>query len=201
MGRLLIIHEESFEGVELSSNVYVLKLNGKYCVFDASGHPDLMIFLIKAGINKEKIVGAFLTHGHFDHVMGIHSLNKHNIKCYINYSDLYLLHMDSVWEIHDGEKLLEEFGLMAIHTPGHTPGSTCFYSESEAFLISGDTVFSDGCFGRTDLPGGNNEDMKNSLRLLSSLKIESILPGHGSYVKENGSKIIKVALSNAEILL
>lgn len=153
------------------------------------------------GINKENIVGAFLTHGHFDHVTGIHSLNKYGIKCYINYCDLYLLHTNSVLDIHDGEKILEEFGLRAVHTPGHTPGSTCFYSESKALLISGDTIFSDGCFGRTDLPGGNNEDMKNSLRLLSFLNIESILPGHGNYLREGGSKIIKIALSNAEFLL
>ncbi|MCS7097661.1 MAG: MBL fold metallo-hydrolase [Candidatus Methanomethyliaceae archaeon] len=195
------MHEESFEGVGLSSNVYILKSNDKYCIFDTSGHPDLIDFLVKAGINREKIVGAFLTHGHFDHVMGICSLNRYNIKCYIDYSDLYLLHVNSVLDIHDGEKLLEEFGLRSIHTPGHTPGSTCFYSESEAFLISGDTVFSDGCFGRTDLPGGNNDDMKSSLRLLSSLKIESIFPGHGGYIRKDGSKIIKIALSNAEILL
>ncbi|MEM1572972.1 MAG: MBL fold metallo-hydrolase [Candidatus Methanomethylicaceae archaeon] len=185
----------------MSSNVYILKLQDNYCIFDASGHPDLLNFLIELGINKEKIVGAFLTHGHFDHVAGINSLNKSGIKCYINYCDLYLLHTNSVLDINDGEEILEKFGLISIHTPGHTPGSTCFYSESKALLISGDTIFSDGCFGRTDLPGGNNEDMKNSLRLLSTLNIESILPGHGNYLKEGGSKIIKIALSNAEFLL
>ncbi|MCQ5336729.1 MAG: MBL fold metallo-hydrolase [Candidatus Methanomethylicia archaeon] len=197
----LIIHEETFEEVGLSSNVYILKSNNGYIIFDTSGHKELLKFLIDIGINKDKIICAFLTHGHFDHSNGAISLIKNNIKCYMSYEDLYLIDFSPVLDINDGEKILEKVNLEVLKTPGHTPGSTCFYSESEALLISGDTVFSDGCFGRTDLPGGNSVAIKNSLRILSSLNIEVLFPGHGNYVTKGGSKIINYALNNAEHLI
>ncbi|RZN55383.1 MAG: hypothetical protein DSO09_04325 [Candidatus Methanomethylicota archaeon] len=196
-----IIHEETFEEVGLSSNVYILKSNNGYIIFDTSGHKELLKFLIDIGINKDKIICAFLTHGHFDHSNGAISLIKNNIKCYMSYEDLYLIDFSPVLDINDGEKILEKVNLEVLKTPGHTPGSTCFYSESEALLISGDTVFSDGCFGRTDLPGGNSVAIKNSLRILSSLNIEVLFPGHGNYVTKGGSKIINYALNNAEHLI
>lgn len=63
-----------------------------------------------------------------------------------------------------------------VHTPGHTPGSQCFHVEGR--LISGDTLFLEGC-GRTDLPGSNVEDMYHSLHTLSTLSDDTIVyPGH-----------------------
>ena len=62
-----------------------------------------------------------------------------------------------------------------IHTPGHTPGSQCFHVGGR--LISGDTLFLDGC-GRTDLPGSNPEDMYYSLQKLAAMpSIHGRLPG------------------------
>lgn len=174
-----------------------------YCIFDASGHPALLSFLTAIGVDKDQIVAIFLTHGHYDHVTGLVSLQ--NIKAYINYKDLGLLRshigVREVSDLVEAQPILEKVGLKAISTPGHTPGSTCFYSEGEQLLISGDTVFADGCFGRTDLVGGSNSEMKNSLRLLSSLKVKSLLPGHGHYIVDGGSNVIAFALSNANYLL
>jgi glyoxylase-like metal-dependent hydrolase (beta-lactamase superfamily II) len=63
-----------------------------------------------------------------------------------------------------------------IHTPGHTPGSQCFHVDGR--LISGDTLFLDGC-GRTDLPGSNAEDMYHSLQHLAAMPTATIVyPGH-----------------------
>ena len=63
-----------------------------------------------------------------------------------------------------------------IHTPGHTPGSQCFHVGGR--LISGDTLFLDGC-GRTDLPGSNPEDMYHSLQKLAALPSSTVVyPGH-----------------------
>jgi glyoxylase-like metal-dependent hydrolase (beta-lactamase superfamily II) len=103
--------------------------------------------------------------------------------------------------IHEAENMLNNLGLTTIPTPGHTHGSVCFYSESEALLISGDTVFADGYFGRTDLPGGDDKEMLKSLKLLKKMKINSILPGHGEFIMENGSAAVSAALSNANTLL
>lgn len=199
-----MIHEESFEGVGLSSNVYALRSARGYCIFDASGHPDLLSFLIEAGIKMDEILGIFLTHGHYDHVTGLVSLGT-KVKAFINHKDLNLLRScigpKDVLDISEGIPLLEEIGFKAYSTPGHTLGSTCYYSESESLLISGDTVFSDGYFGRTDLIGGSNSAMKASLKFLSTLNVESLLPGHGTYLTEGGSNAISLALSNANYLL
>jgi glyoxylase-like metal-dependent hydrolase (beta-lactamase superfamily II) len=200
-----VIHEESFEGVGLSSNVYVLKSLEGFCIFDASGHPNLLSFLISAGIEKDRILGVFLTHGHYDHVTGLVSLLGANIKAFINQKDRSLLESylgpREVSDISEGISLLEKIGLKALPTPGHTPGSTCYYSEGEHLLISGDTVFADGYFGRTDLKGGSDSDMKASLKYLSALEVKSLLPGHGNYILDGGSKAISLALSNANYLL
>lgn len=63
-----------------------------------------------------------------------------------------------------------------IHTPGHTPGSQCFLVRDQ--LVSGDTLFLDGC-GRTDLPGSDPAEMLESLRLLSRVDdAVTLFPGH-----------------------
>ena len=69
--------------------------------------------------------------------------------------------------------------LSILHTPGHTPGSVCFYWQEEKVLISGDTLFRMG-YGRTDLPGGDMGQMIDSLRRLFTLPDDTrVYPGHG----------------------
>lgn len=65
-------------------------------------------------------------------------------------------------------------------TPGHTPGSCCYWIEDEGVCLSGDTVFCGSC-GRTDLPGGSMSSMRQSLNRLLHLLPGSteIYPGHG----------------------
>ena len=63
-----------------------------------------------------------------------------------------------------------------VHTPGHTPGSQCFHVDGR--LVSGDTLFLDGC-GRTDLPGSDPEEMYYSLQKLAALPMATVVyPGH-----------------------
>ena len=81
-----------------------------------------------------------------------------------------------------------------VHTPGHTPGSQCFLVDGR--LISGDTLFLDGC-GRTDLPGSNPDDMYDSLQRLASLPDETVIyPGH-MYSHEPSAPMQRVRSSNA----
>ena len=67
-----------------------------------------------------------------------------------------------------------------IPAPGHSPGSVLVYLPSESLLFSGDTLFRGGV-GRTDLPGGNTVQLKESLKMTAAAFDESvkILPGHG----------------------
>ncbi|KKL60404.1 hypothetical protein LCGC14_2205690, partial [marine sediment metagenome] len=86
---------------------------------------------------------------------------------------------DVVFE--DNDKIeVGDIEIKVIHTPGHTPGGTCFYIEKEKTLFSGDTLFK-GSFGRVDFSYSNPKDMIKSLKKLSKLPKETkVYPGHGS---------------------
>ena len=81
--------------------------------------------------------------------------------------------------INDGDKIVfDGFEIDVMHTPGHTMGSVCYIVENDRVLISGDTLF---CMtaGRTDLYGGNEEMMIESLKKLIALEGDyRVLPGH-----------------------
>ena len=71
-------------------------------------------------------------------------------------------------------------GFSLLSTPGHTPGSVCFYFPEDGVLFSGDTLFQMG-YGRTDLPGGDSRQLWRSLDLLLALPPETVVyPGHGA---------------------
>lgn len=78
--------------------------------------------------------------------------------------------------------------LEVLHTPGHSPGSICFYAADKKVLICGDLVFEQGV-GRTDLPFGDPEELKNSIETTSTLDIKLLLPGHGAII--NGRSNVK----------
>ena len=68
--------------------------------------------------------------------------------------------------------------IRVLHTPGHSPGSLCFYFPGEKALLTGDTVF-DSSIGRSDLPGGDFAALGRSIASLSQLdEVELLLPGH-----------------------
>src|SRR5271169_3199361 len=72
--------------------------------------------------------------------------------------------------------------ITVLETPGHTPGSVCFYAEKEGILFSGDTLFFDGV-GRTDLPGGSEKKLRESIqKKIAVLAPETrVFPGHGPF--------------------
>jgi glyoxylase-like metal-dependent hydrolase (beta-lactamase superfamily II) len=74
---------------------------------------------------------------------------------------------------------LRDVELVALHTPGHTEGSTCFHLPAERILFSGDLLFK-GNVGRVDLPGGDAAQMEASLRRAAALPPGTrVYPGHG----------------------
>jgi glyoxylase-like metal-dependent hydrolase (beta-lactamase superfamily II) len=74
---------------------------------------------------------------------------------------------------------LADLHFQVIETPGHTPGGCCLHFPNDQIVIVGDTLFKGSC-GRTDLPGGNPRQMKDSLKQLKALPDEvRIFPGHG----------------------
>ena len=67
------------------------------------------------------------------------------------------------------------------HTPGHSPGGVCIHWPSAGALFTGDLIFKDG-LGRTDLPGGNGAQLKESIRRMATMNAEWLLSGHGDVV-------------------
>jgi glyoxylase-like metal-dependent hydrolase (beta-lactamase superfamily II) len=98
--------------------------------------------------------------------------------------------------LSEGTLAIGDTVFRVILTPGHSPGSLCFYCEEKKLLISGDTLFYLGV-GRTDLPGGNMEALGRSIGKLASLDIEYLVPGHGEVVagKDRIEKNFKVILN------
>ena len=83
-------------------------------------------------------------------------------------------------ELAEGSRIqFGEIDLEVLHTPGHTEGSVCLLASGERLLLTGDTLFA-GSWGRTDLPGGSDEEMIDSLARLSAMPTDlRLLPGHG----------------------
>jgi hydroxyacylglutathione hydrolase len=204
-GSYLVINEGSFSRVGISSNVYIANHDSKHYLFDSSGDPELMKYLMPLGISKDSLGAVFLTHGHYDHVRGVFSLPEGTPPIFLAEADRALaedcLGKREIQDMDAGRGILAQLGLEVIKTPGHTPGSVCLYSKGDRLLISGDTVFSEGFFGRTDLPGGNDRQMKGSLEMLSRMEINAMLPGHGKPLLKKASQAVAAALDNASCLL
>ena len=141
--------------------------------------------------------GILLTHGHFDHMLSAQPLSViTGAPVYIHEQDADMLcddeknaynalaaaqrsPVDFEAELLADEIEIDGLKLQALHTPGHTKGSVCFYDAENAVLFSGDTLFCAG-FGRMDLYGGSPSQMRASLRRLFNLPGNTrVLCGHG----------------------
>ena len=81
----------------------------------------------------------------------------------------------------EGHLCVDGIELNIFHTPGHSPGSITLYWPSQKVLFTGDLVFKEG-LGRTDLPGGDGSKLKDSIKRLTDLEVEWLLPGHGEII-------------------
>lgn len=166
----------------------------EYFIVDPGGEKDRLIAQMEQ--LEEKPTAILLTHGHFDHILAVKPLaERYQLPVYACRAEEELLG-DAAWNMSSEEDIaceikadryLEDeeeftashFVLRCLHTPGHTPGSCCFYLPQEKVLFSGDTLFC-GSVGRTDFPGGSMRQMLSSLhRLLDILPEDTaVYPGH-----------------------
>lgn len=161
------------------------------CAGDASA------LLAEAEARGLAICLVLLTHGHIDHIdavgdllrgastrVAIHALDAALLgDPMLSGAALFGFSQQAITPdllLHEGESLSPDgtdLSLRVLHTPGHTPGSVCLLGDDA--LFSGDTLFAGG-IGRTDLPGGDEVRMRESLSRLVDLPGDLVVyPGHG----------------------
>lgn len=174
-----------------------------YFVYDQDTKEAVVVDPAKNGIydtleaNGLSVAGVILTHGHFDHIMGVHEITKKSgAKVYVldaedelcrnevlNASNQirrpYTIEPDVL--VKDGDVInIAGIEFKVIATPGHTKGSCCYYIPAKKWLISGDTLFC-GSIGRSDLPTGNEQEILKSVHMLIDTFDDEVkvYPGHG----------------------
>lgn len=189
---------KKFTGGLLESNGYVLyqREGGDCYVIDPGNSSKTFIKYIEA--MKLNLKGILLTHHHSDHVAAVKKMKDHfecPVAMHRQDMDMYRQPVDI--SLEDGKIFdLEGEKIRVIHTPGHTSGSVCFYSEKSKLAFTGDTIF-DTDLGRTDLPSGDEIALVNSCRdVIDKWSNEIfIYPGHGS-----GCNMKKVRKYNLEFI-
>ena len=97
--------------------------------------------------------------------------------------------------LQEGSLSVDGIEIEIYHTPGHSPGSITLYWPSLKALFTGDLVFKEG-LGRTDLPGGDGSKLKESIKRLTDLDVEWLLPGHGEII--SGEEEVRKNFSDIE---
>lgn len=187
-------------GGNLESNGFIIfqKEGGDCYIIDPGYNGEAYLKKIKE--LSLSIKGILLTHHHYDHVGGVEKIrNATDCSVYIHRSDLDMMKIELCQGLEDGDKFyLEEEEIVVIHTPGHTKGGVCFYSEKSKLAFTGDTIFNVD-LGRTDLADGNQKEMEDSIsNMIDQWGNDiTIYPGHGDscnmkYVRKHNQEFLDI---------
>ncbi|MEM2952264.1 MAG: MBL fold metallo-hydrolase, partial [Nitrososphaerota archaeon] len=188
----------------LRSNSYLLVDGGSSegVIIDAGDEPSKILGMLKTGVRVRRIIA---THGHFDHVLAVDDIREVlGVEFLIHRADQAVLDIlpQSTLRIlgvsmkppkpdgylEDGDVIpLGGSSLRVIHTPGHSPGSSCLLTGKT--LFSGDTLFA-GSIGRTDIPLADSEKIIESIKSkLYTLPDDTMVyPGHGQWTTIGSEK-------------
>ena len=183
---------QTFEAGPLGANNYLLTDGNEAVLIDCSEVKQEILDELK----DKTLKYILLTHGHFDHVLGVNGMKECT-------GAKVLVHKDDIPRMEESANIMQTFGVMGvetpkaddyindndllkfgdteikiIHTPGHTEGCVCYLIDGK--LFSGDTLFRDSV-GRCDLPGGNFSKLSDSIKnILFKLDDNMVVyPGHG----------------------
>ena len=190
---------------------FIVGVVGTNCYF-AVNEDTRECLVIDPGDNADRLAGKIadraytpvailLTHGHFDHIMGVEGLRaRFGIPVYVHEDDAQMMEdprlnacamigarvsVKADRTVKDGDVLnLAGMEIEVLHTPGHTPGGVCYYFPKEEVLFSGDTLFCESV-GRTDLPGGSMSALVRSIKekVLKLPDLTVVYTGHGEPTK------------------
>ena len=182
----------------LGNNTYFLHKDGEYdcIIIDPARDGEMLVTRLREkGLTIKAI---FLTHAHFDHILGVEGIKKlcdapiyggkkdvegfldPELNQSVKVNKQISIKLDH--ELEDGDEItVGSMKCKVIATPGHTPGGVCFYFEDDNILFSGDTLFYE-TYGRTDFENGSSADMRKSVERLLKLPEETkVYPGHNDF--------------------
>ena len=170
----------------IGTNCYILEDEKKIAVIDPGDEAERILEVLEE--TEGTVAYILLTHGHYDHTTAVPELHKAlpEAKIYIHQADangagsrLFPLagQVDDLLLYDEGDALpLGSLTIEVLHTPGHSKGSVTL--KAGDVLFTGDTLFA-GSMGRTDLPGGDEEEIMASLKRLGELEGDfTVCPGH-----------------------
>ncbi|MFW5499721.1 MULTISPECIES: MBL fold metallo-hydrolase [unclassified Maridesulfovibrio] len=185
---------ETFVLGPLETNSYLLTAGSEAVVIDCGMEPAPMLQAIRE--RQLNVHSIYLTHMHFDHVGGVGALQKETgATVFGNHKDLYLNDVPvknggslefkelldfEITDLKQGRKTILDNPVMIIETPGHTPGSLSYFFPAIGCIFVGDLLFMISV-GRTDLPGGNSDELLSSIsnRIFILPGETQIFSGHG----------------------
>jgi hydroxyacylglutathione hydrolase len=193
------------------SNIIYINAGEKQLLIDAGTgmySDTLNQDLMKIGSSVDVLTDIILTHSHIDHIGGVlpiianasPTLHLHKSEGeMINSGDMRLtlsstfgvelpsMRIDSLLE--EGQELcLGDVCFKVYSTPGHSIGSICLHIEEQGILITGDTLFPGGSFGRVDFPTGSPQQLVASLKRITEWDFDIALPGHMNAITSNAKK-------------
>jgi hydroxyacylglutathione hydrolase len=182
-----------------NANTYLINSKRKILVDPGHYHLFRMVRenLEKLSISPSDIDLVIITHAHPDHMEAVRAfvgtstlivfsaLEHPFVKAVASRFDTGpgVMELEPDILLQEGTLEVGDLTFQVYHTPGHSPGSVCLYWSEKKALFTGDVVFNEG-IGRTDLPGGNGENLKESIRKLARLDIDYLLPGHGQILSD-----------------
>lgn len=171
----------------LATNTYMLSIGNDCLLIDPASKTEKIVSLL----GDYNLLGILLTHGHFDHIKAVDGLyGLYHCPVYLHKDDeelardkksgedFGLVAYLSVPSIHidEGKYSIGPFNFEVIYTPGHTKGSVLYCFDDDIF--TGDTLFKCS-IGRTDLKGGSESQIRESLRVFSRFNKDYVIhPGH-----------------------